>query len=83
MADASRWVSVVGEDPELAQHLPAARMEPARRAAVARLCFLQRGEWSPPERRPAEAGALGLLVLEGVLVRAGSISGGGVSTSLP
>lgn len=64
---------MVGEDLDLARHLPPARLEEARRAGVARLAFVSTGEWSPAQKTPAEAGGLGLLVLDGVLMRLVSI----------
>lgn len=78
MADASgrvRVVSVVSEDRDLARRLPAARLESARRAAVARVAWVPAGRWSPPEQTPDETGGLGMLVLEGVLVEAVSVGG--------
>lgn len=68
-------VNVLDEDPDLARHLSSPRNEKARRDATARLVSVQPGEWAPPEKTPSESGALGLLVLEGVLVR--SVSTGG------
>lgn len=66
---------MVDEDPDLAQHISAARLEKARRNAVARVVSVPPGEWSSPEDSRTETGALGLLVLEGVLVRSVSLGG--------
>lgn len=66
---------MVDEDPDLAKQLTAERLENARREAVARSVVVETGEWFPPEQIPAESGALGLLVLEGVVVRSVSVGG--------
>jgi len=71
----SAVANVVDEDPDLTQDLTAARLQDARREAVARLVVVQAGEWFPPEEVPAKTGALGLLVLEGVVVRSLSVGG--------
>ncbi len=68
-------VNVVDEDPDLAQQLSGEALEKARRDAVTRLIVVETGEGFPPEQIPAEAGALGLLVLEGVAVRSVSVGG--------
>jgi CRP/FNR family transcriptional regulator, cyclic AMP receptor protein len=71
----SQVVNVVDEDPELAQQLSEEALATARRDAVARLVAVEVGEWFPPGRIPAETGALGLLLLEGVIVRSVSVVG--------
>ncbi len=68
-------INVLDEDPDLAQHLSAERLANARGDAVARVVFAETGEWLPPEKTPAERGTLGLLVLEGVLVRSVAMGG--------
>ncbi len=68
-------VNVVDEDPELARHLSGEGLESARRDAVARLVIVEVGQWFPSGQLPAEAGALGLLLLEGVIVRSVSVGG--------
>lgn len=62
-------VNVLVEDPDLARSLPEGQLDLARRDAAARLLLVETGPWSAPEETPGEAGALGLLVLEGVLAR--------------
>ncbi|MCA1696524.1 MAG: Crp/Fnr family transcriptional regulator [Actinobacteria bacterium] len=71
----SQVVNVVDEDPALAQHLSQEEREKARRDAVARLVVVGLGEWYPPGQIPDESGALGLLLLEGVIARSVSVVG--------
>lgn len=71
----SHVVNVVDEDPELAQQLSEDALETARRDAVARLVVVDVGEWFPPGQIPAETGTLGLLLLEGAIVRSVSVVG--------
>lgn len=66
---------MLDEDPDLAEQLSGPRLEDARRDAVVRLVLIQTGAWSPPEQKPGEAGAIGLLMLDGVLVRSVSVGG--------
>ncbi|HEV2724113.1 MAG TPA: Crp/Fnr family transcriptional regulator [Thermoleophilaceae bacterium] len=68
-------MNVVEEDPDLAQHLCAGRLEQVGRDAVAGLAVVDTGGWLAPEQLPAERGALGLLVLEGAVVRSVSVGG--------
>jgi CRP/FNR family cyclic AMP-dependent transcriptional regulator len=59
-------VRVLDEDPDLAADLPAQARELAAQALVVWVATVAPGTWEPP---PAEAGSLGLLVLDGLLVR--------------
>ena len=68
-------VNVVDEDPDLAEHLSAERLEQARRDAVARLVVMEAGQWFAAERMAADTGALGILVLDGVILRSVSVGG--------
>lgn len=68
-------VNVVDEDPDLAQDLSAELLEKARRVAVARVAVVKTGERFRPAHTPAETGALGLLVLDGVVVRSFNVGG--------
>jgi hypothetical protein len=65
---------VLVEDPDLAEAIPVGRREHAVRECVVPTVLIARGRWSIP---PAEAmpGAIGLLVLEGLLVRRVGIDG--------
>jgi len=62
-------VTVVDEDSDVAQDLSAPRLEQARRESVARLVVLGPGESFPLEDVLAGRGGLGLLVLDGAVVR--------------
>ncbi len=75
MSGSGGAVNVLEEDPDLFRHLPDSQLDQARRDAVARLLVVETGQWSAPEEMPDEAGSLGLLVLEGVLVRSVSLAG--------
>ncbi|MDQ6750754.1 MAG: Crp/Fnr family transcriptional regulator [Actinomycetota bacterium] len=75
MSAPSRVTNVLDEDRDLAEHLSGTRLEEARRDAVAHLMLVHVGEWSPTEGRRSAVGALGLLILEGMLARKTSIGG--------
>ena len=71
----SEVVNVVDEDPDLQQNLSTEQLEKARRVAVAQLAVVKTGEGLPSAHISAETEALGLLVLEGVVVRSFSVGG--------
>ena len=71
----SGLVNVVEEDPDLAERLSPEQRVNARRDAVARVVVLETGESFSPQWPSAEAGALGLLVVDGVLVRSIALGG--------
>ena len=67
-------VRILDEDPDLAIGLRDGELDAATRAALARTHVLERGPWTPPQAAsagaaPAGATAIGLLVLDGLLVR--------------
>lgn len=62
-------VDVLAEDPGLAQGLSSDRAIEAGRRAHARVICVSKGRWYPPESVPREGGVIGLLVLEGLLIR--------------
>jgi len=66
--DRPGFVNVFDEDPDLAECLEPPRAEEARRRAVVPAVTIPSGEWAPPEA-VMEPGGLGLLVIEGVLLR--------------
>ncbi len=57
------------EDPELAENMPAEKREVAARVLVVRVAAAEPGEWDPATAPAADASSLGLLVLDGLLVR--------------
>lgn len=66
----AQGVRVLDADPDLGQHLAADRFEQARQALVARTENVPRGPWQPdPDKGPDANGGIGLLILEGVLIR--------------
>jgi CRP-like cAMP-binding protein len=71
----AQGVRVLDADPDLGANLPADRFEQARQALVARTEGVARGTWVPEtERSPDSNGGIGLLILEGVVVRRLSLS---------
>lgn len=66
----AQGVRVLDADPDLGAKLPPERFEQARQALVARTEGVPRGQWRPsPENAPELNGGIGLLVIEGVVVR--------------
>jgi CRP-like cAMP-binding protein len=64
----SGQVNLLEEDPDLGRCIDPARAEEAARRGVVRAVSVQSGEWAPAEDA-MEPGGLGLLVLDGVLLR--------------
>jgi CRP/FNR family transcriptional regulator, cyclic AMP receptor protein len=62
-------VRILDEDPDLAIGLAEAELPAATRAAVARTHVLERGAWTPSRARPNDPAALGVLILDGLLLR--------------
>lgn len=62
-------VRILDEDPDLAAGLREDEVEAAARAALARAHVLDRGPWIPPQDRANGTAAIGLLVLDGLLMR--------------
>ncbi len=65
----AQGIRVLDADPDLGSNLPADRFEQARQALVARTEGVQRGQWRPQSDGVEAAGGIGMLVIEGVLVR--------------
>ncbi len=66
----AQGVRVLDADPDLGQNLPPDRFEQARQALVARTENIPRGAWVPDsEHGPDANGGIGLLILEGVVIR--------------
>jgi hypothetical protein len=74
MPDPIATVSVVGQAPELASHLGHAQAAGARVRARAPAISLAKGEFSPMEEFPRRPGTLGMLVVDGVLLRGVSVT---------
>lgn len=66
---------VLSEDADLAEAVPADRRERAVRECVADTSWLAPGHWRPSEVRRPRGEGVGLLVLEGLLVRRVGIEG--------
>ena len=62
------WVHLFRADPQLAAELPAATLHAAMPYAFARVRWLEVGHWAPELEQPV-AGDLGLLVVDGFVVR--------------
>src|SRR5579884_1714492 len=62
-------VAILDRDPDLAEDLEPAQSEIARRVAVADLLSYPAGRWAVGPDDCSEAGALGLLLVEGLLAR--------------
>jgi hypothetical protein len=62
-------VSVLDRDPDLGEDLQPEEFALARRQAVARVVRYPKGPWSTEQSAFNPAGALGLLITEGLLVR--------------
>jgi CRP/FNR family transcriptional regulator, cyclic AMP receptor protein len=69
MADRSRRIRVVDAYPEIAEDLDPEQERLARQHLVATLYEVRSGVWRPRRELTPERGRLGLLVLEGVLMR--------------
>lgn len=62
-------VSVLERDPDLGEHLSPQEFGPARQQAVARILRYPKGGWTIRQQEFDRVGALGLLIVEGLLVR--------------
>lgn len=71
---ATNIVSVVHEDPDFAQDLEPEQARAATRLALARVVSVAKGEFSAHEKLPSSPGMLGMLVLEGLLLRGVSVA---------
>ena len=66
----AQGIRVLDVDPDLGQNLSPERFEAARQALVARSETIARGPWQPdPDNGPDSNGGIGLLILDGVLIR--------------
>jgi CRP-like cAMP-binding protein len=66
----AQGIRVLDADPDLGVNLPPDRFEQARQALVARTEGIARGQWRPdPTVTPEASGGIGMLIVEGILVR--------------
>lgn len=63
------WVQILQADPQLAKSIPQSTREDAAIYTFAHAFWLEPGEWQPPSAGGEGSGHLGLLVLDGFLVR--------------
>ncbi len=70
-----RVVSVLREDPDLARHLDPARAMTASRLAVANVVSLPKSTFCPHDRLPNRPGTFGMLLLDGLILRAVEVEG--------
>ena len=68
-------IPILDADPELANTVPAEARERARLELVADGAVLEPGPWVPPHSKP-EPGFIGFFVIDGVLIREVSVTGG-------
>jgi CRP/FNR family transcriptional regulator, cyclic AMP receptor protein len=68
-AESGAWVQILEADPGLAEAIPASTREDAAVYTFAHAYWVEPGEWHPPSDLDEAAGHLGLLVLNGFLVR--------------
>ena len=66
---------ILAEDPELTDGLTGERMEDAVRDCVAGTCVCRAGAWSPPDAIGDMRFGIGLLILDGLIVRRGGVDG--------
>lgn len=68
-------IQLLRHDPDLAEHLHGERLERAIEECLVRVMRFQTGDWSPPEHAGGPPGGLGLLILEGMVVRRVGLAG--------
>ncbi len=66
---------ILAADPELSDGLTGDRLEHAVRDCVAGICFTRAGPWSPPDEVGDMRFGIGLLILEGLIVRRVGVAG--------
>jgi CRP/FNR family transcriptional regulator, cyclic AMP receptor protein len=66
---------ILAEDPELAEYLHGDRLIAATRECVAQTVVLRAGPWAPPSSDNGLKRGLGLLVIEGLIVRHVGVAG--------
>jgi CRP/FNR family cyclic AMP-dependent transcriptional regulator len=71
----SEMAHVLAEDPDLAEELPKDHLEAALQDCAARVIHFESGDWQPPPPTYDMRSGLGLLLLEGMVVRRVGIGG--------
>jgi hypothetical protein len=71
----SESIQLLRHDPDLAEFLVGDRLQQASRDLVARIIGLEPGNWTPLERIGDLPKGLGLLVLEGLIIRRVGLGG--------
>ena len=66
---------ILAEDPDLAEYLQGDRLTAATRECVAQTVVLRAGPWAPPNSDNSLKRGLGLLVIEGLIVRHVGVAG--------
>lgn len=66
---------ILADDPELSDGLTGSRMEDAVRDCVAGTCVCRTGPWSPPAELGDMRFGIGLLILDGLIVRRVGVAG--------
>ena len=66
---------ILAEDPELAEYLQGDRLTAATQECVAQTVVLRAGPWAPPNSDNGLKRGLGLLVIEGLIVRHVGVAG--------
>jgi CRP/FNR family transcriptional regulator, cyclic AMP receptor protein len=66
---------ILADDPELSDGLTGSRMEDAVRDCVAGTCVCRSGPWSPPAELGDTRFGIGLLILDGLIVRRVGVAG--------
>lgn len=74
MTERTNLVNILQGDPELGRRLEPGRARSASREALAPVISVSKGLFSASETIPGECGTLGVLVLEGFVLRAVSVS---------
>lgn len=75
MMEMSEVVHILLDDPDLAEGLGRDNQERAVQDCAARIMHFEAGEWSPPKASDELKAGLGLLVLEGLVVRRVGVGG--------
>ena len=68
-------INVLAQDPDLADYLEGERLEQAVEQCVARVVRFSEGEWSPMDDMGETQGALGMLLLKGMVMRRVDMAG--------